>query len=116
MTPQEKHILSFILCMLVTGFFVHACNRFRQPSLPSELPAITTTRGIDPNTASSNELQTLSGIGPVIARRIIVHRNTHGPFTTPDDLLNVKGIGPKKLEKIKPYITFTEKERGQTSK
>jgi competence protein ComEA len=55
---------------------------------------------IDPNTASAQHLQSIKGIGPVIAHRIIDGR----PYKNIDDLLKVKGIGPKTLNKISPYI------------
>lgn len=61
---------------------------------------------INVNTASSKELETLPGIGPVLAQRIVEYRETHGPFRTPEDLLKVKGIGPRKLENIRDRITF----------
>lgn len=61
---------------------------------------------IDPNTASSSELQTIPGIGPVLAARIIEYRETVAPFTKPEDLLNVPGIGAKTLAKIEKYLEF----------
>ena len=63
-------------------------------------------RLVDPNTASSSELQTIPGIGPVLAARIIEYRETVAPFTRPEDLLNVPGIGVKTLEKIEKYLEF----------
>lgn len=56
------------------------------------------------NAAPENELMRLPGIGPSIARRIVEHRKQHGPFRKVDDLLRVKGIGAKKLEKLRPWI------------
>ena len=56
------------------------------------------------NVASADELQTLPGIGPVLAKRIIEYRETHGPFQKIEDLLDVSGIGEKRLEQIRPYI------------
>ena len=56
------------------------------------------------NSATQKELETIPGIGPVLASRIIEYRQKHGPFASYEDLLHVKGIGEKTLEKIKPYI------------
>ena len=60
------------------------------------------------NKADEEQLCQLPGIGPVIARRIIEHRQQVGPFSTKDELMRVKGIGPKKLKKIKAHITITD--------
>ena len=60
---------------------------------------------ININTSTSQELQTIRGIGPVLARRIIEYRQTSGRFSSIDDLTNVKGIGEKTLEKIRARIT-----------
>ncbi len=60
---------------------------------------------ININTATFQELQTVRGIGPTMAQRIIEYRQTAGRFATVDDLTNIKGIGPKTLEKIRDSIT-----------
>lgn len=57
------------------------------------------------NKAGMDELMTLPYIGEVKARAIIAYREEHGPFKTPEDLLNVKGIGPKTLERLRDRIT-----------
>ncbi|RJP60367.1 MAG: helix-hairpin-helix domain-containing protein [Deltaproteobacteria bacterium] len=57
------------------------------------------------NTAGKEELQSIKGIGPVLAERIIAGR----PYRTVDDLLKVKGIGPKKLKNIRPYFVVGKK-------
>jgi competence protein ComEA len=57
------------------------------------------------NTATTEELQTLSGIGPAKASAIIAYREENGPFQKIEDLLNVSGIGDASLEKIKEQIT-----------
>ncbi len=75
---------------------------------PEAVPATLSRNGrlIDPNRASARELETIPGIGPVLAARIIEYRETVGRFERPEDLLNVAGIGPKTLEKIKAYLEF----------
>ena len=56
------------------------------------------------NTAAAEELQTLPNIGARMAQRIVDYRKVHGNFSSVDGLLNVKGIGPKTLEKLKPFV------------
>ena len=64
------------------------------------------TEIININTAEKQNLVKLPKIGIVTAERIIRFRDDYGPFKSFDDLLKVKGIGPKTLEKLKPQITF----------
>lgn len=75
------------------------------------VPATLSRNGrlIDPNRASSRELETIPGIGPVLAARIIEYRETVGWFERPEDLLNVSGIGQKTLERIKEYLEFPQR-------
>jgi competence protein ComEA len=57
------------------------------------------------NTASATELETLSGIGEVLAGTIVEYRDQNGPFVSVDDLLDVSGIGPATLEEIRDQVT-----------
>jgi len=60
---------------------------------------------ININTATVEQLQTLPKIGPKTAEAVVEYRNTHGNFNSVEDLLNVKGIGEKKLELLRPLVT-----------
>lgn len=73
------------------------------PPTPSAPGAATTS--IDLNTASAQELDTIPGIGEVMAQRILDHRRAIGRFSSVDQLLDVPGIGVKTLEKIRPKVS-----------
>lgn len=71
----------------------------------SPASGVTGTSGpIDLNTATLEQLDSLSGIGPATAKAIIERRNELGRFRSVDDLLTVKGIGPTKLESIRSGV------------
>lgn len=74
-----------------------------EPS-PSETTPNSGTK-VNINTATKEELMTLPGIGEVLAGNIIAYRTANGPFTSPADLLNISGIGEKRLEAIYDLIT-----------
>jgi competence ComEA-like helix-hairpin-helix protein len=74
------------------------------------LPALGTTKKPPPqpvnlNTASSEQLQLVPGIGPATAEKILQMRKSYGPFKSVDDLRAVRGIGPKRIEKMRKYLT-----------
>jgi competence protein ComEA len=60
-----------------------------------------TFASVNINRANSAQLQTLNGIGPTKAEAILKYRKAHGGFKSVDELVNVKGIGPKTLQKLK---------------
>jgi len=86
-----------LLSILVFGLL------FSQSSLatkkkPPEKP-------VNLNTATSEQLQQVPGIGPATAAKILQMRKTYGPFKSVDDLLAIRGLGAKRLEKMRKYLT-----------
>ncbi len=65
---------------------------------------LTTRFEVDINAADWPELMQLPGIGETLARRIVESRKTSGPFASHDALRRVRGVGPKTLEQIRPYL------------
>jgi len=85
------------LAILLGLFF--ACAH---PSVANKKPPL---HPINLNTASASELQLVPGIGPATADKILQMRKSYGSFKSVDDLRAIKGIGPKRLEKMRKYIT-----------
>jgi comEA protein len=127
MNNKEKAVLYFLIVSLLIGAGVSLyknqktqktlinietdtltiADTVKNLSLKSE--SIKSKKGefntlIDINQATANELEALPGIGPVLAQRIIEERNRVGKFSNQEDLIKVKGIGKKKLAKIKDKI------------
>ena len=111
-------ILTFLFAAFLAGFFAGR-NVNRTPVQISAVPAATQAAEaalaesteatefqlININTANATQLQSLPGIGEVLAQRIIDYRTEYGAFRTAGDLMNVSGIGEKKLEALLDLIT-----------
>lgn len=77
------------------------------PFLATPGPTVVsvTTELININIASVEELDSLPGIGPSLAQRIIEYREQNGPFINAEDIVNVPGIGPGNYERFRDQIT-----------
>ncbi|WP_340105882.1 ComEA family DNA-binding protein [Rhodohalobacter sp. 8-1] len=73
---------------------------------PEPAQASPDTIRININKASAKELQQLPGIGPAYSERIVEWRNEHGNFSSVEQLLEIRGIGPVRLEKIRTMIVL----------
>jgi len=69
------------------------------------MPTAKAISKVNLNRASVDELQTLPGVGPVLAQRMVDWRKAHGRYRAVDDLQEVKGIGKKRLEQLRPLVT-----------
>ncbi len=76
---------------------VYSCSPNLAPYLFHPLPI---------NLADKNSISLIHGIGPKLANRIIAERDKQGGFHSPDNLLGVKGIGPKKMSELKKHLSF----------
>ena len=119
MERQEKGGSTYFFLALVTLAFLAAvlyltfgANRTEQEgyTVQTERPAreeeIAPMRVlVNINTATAEELETVTGIGPVLAQAILDYRAEHGDFQTLDELLEVRGIGSAKLDAMRDEIT-----------
>ncbi len=111
--PLKPYIIAIVL-----GFFILSLPFYQPDSVDhfelseenkQELAKVSKQRpfllfqAIPLNNANHQQLISVPGIGPTLAKRIITYRNQHGPFDSFDALLQVNGIGPQKLERLKKF-------------
>ena len=85
-------------------------------AIPTAGQSQRTQGKLDLNRATAEQLQLLPGIGPVLAQRVIEQRATHGPFHTVDDLKDVKGIGKKRMDQLRPLIMVEQVTKAETTR
>lgn len=121
---KNTGIVLALLCLLFAaflgGFFLGRNANPSEVQLSRQPDATTVTESTPPtsaaapggliclNTATAQQLQTLPGIGPTLAQRIIDYRDANGPFTALEQLMLVEDIGEKRFAAIKDYLTLEE--------
>src|SRR5882724_719371 len=93
----RRRFLLFFSCFAI----LLACGSWEAKKKPPVHP-------INLNTANSDQLQEVPGIGPATADKILKMRKSYGAFKSVDDLRAIKGIGPKRLEKMRKYLTVAK--------
>jgi competence protein ComEA len=88
----KKVLMSLLLAMVLSTGFAYAMDK------------------VNLNTATNSELQALNGVGEATAAAIIQYREENGMFKSVEDLVNVKGIGSKKVEKFTDSVTVSKSE------
>jgi len=142
-TPAERKALLFLAAVVSLGAgvrAVRAISRERPPdarataALGDQLRKVDSARAapkarkgasrkkpagprapVDMDTSSAELIETLNGIGPELARRIVADRDTAGPFGSVEALRRVKGIGPALSAKLAPQVTFSRVPRPQNA-
>jgi comEA protein len=94
---RRRFPIRFLLLFLLLGLIFSvpaAVGKKKPPAQPVNI-----------NTANSEQLQQVPGIGPATADKILQMRKSYGPFKSVDDLLAIRGLGAKRLEKMRKYLT-----------
>jgi competence protein ComEA len=86
----------------IPALYLSLCLLLVTISSPTKKPP---AQPININTADSAQLQLVPGIGPSTAEKILQMRKSYGTFKSVNDLMAIRGIGPKRLEKMRKYLT-----------
>jgi comEA protein len=103
MQTHRVTAIRIFLAALALSFLASTAPANKKPPL----------KPININTATSDELQQVPGIGPVTADKILQMRKSYGTFKSVDDLLAIKGLGKKRLEKMRKYLTVSKSAAGK---
>jgi len=99
-------VVAMLLSLMVVFSFspAMAASKDNKQQVAMEESKAEVSAKVNINTADVEELTTIPGIGPKTAEAIVAYRNENGQFKKVDDLIEVKGIGEKKLEQIRSYV------------
>jgi len=113
LTEQERVTLAVLGAAALVGLGILGWQQ-RRPPITVEIGSVPTaqwdaqlqaSKTVDLNRATVEDLERLPDIGPAMAQKIVEYRRQHGRFRRVEDLLQVKGIGPKTLEGLRDDVT-----------
>ena len=107
MNLRSRARIVFVLC------WISLAALGSRGALPEKNPPAAP---INLNTATVAQLQQLPGVGPAMANAIVQFRKKSGPFERLEDLLAIRGITSRKLERLRPYLTLSKPAPAKTSK
>jgi competence protein ComEA len=97
-----------VIVLLLGAFLCGPAVSAQQPASPAvDAGKAATQPSLNLNTATLAQLETLPGVGPALAGRIIEYRQKNGPFKKVEELMNIRGIGERNFLKLKPLVTVT---------
>jgi competence protein ComEA len=101
----SSKLLAILLLLWLTAASLAPAAQHKESKEQTKAPPTS----IEINHASAEDFERLPGIGPELARRIVAYRKKHGPFRRVEDVLVIRGIGPKKWKALRPHLRVDEK-------
>ena len=133
-TPNERKALTFLVLVALSGTAVRLVRAHSSSATPMKQDSValdaqlqrvdsvrarksqrisasvadlTPAAALDLDRASADDIESLPGVGPALAARIVANRDTAGAFGSLDGLCDVSGIGPALAERLRPLVTFS---------
>lgn len=103
LTFQERRVILFLISLCLAGIGINFAVKI-SPGVERIVKADANIAKIDLNQASYEELLEVPGMRPIFAKNIIEYRKSSGPFSGFEDLRKIKGIGEKRLERLRENL------------
>jgi competence protein ComEA len=95
-------------CLIAMAFGAATSSALAAEADEAKTAGSTPSRQVDINKATAVELTAIPGVGNALAARIVEFRDKQGPFRRVEDLLKIKGIGEKSLQKMRPHVKVAD--------
>jgi competence ComEA-like helix-hairpin-helix protein len=102
---RDQETIAGLLIVMLIGMVI---SYWGTVDISRGVPVCTYQYKVDLNTAPASEFEILPGLGPKLSEAVIEYREQHGRFNSIEEIDNVRGIGPKKLEVLRPFLYIGE--------